>query len=284
LGQNAAVPAPRFLPMPAGLAKYFRVMAIGFQNTLVYRWNFLLRAVFSLIPLMGTFFFWGAATKAGGGQIAGYSFNAMISYFLGLMLLDLLASPTEDDFQIAAEIRDGLINQFLMKPMDYLAYRFSLFWSYRLIYTATTILPVVAVVWYLRAYFTMPESGVTVFLSLLAVLLSAVLQFLIAFTSALLAFWVLEVSAPIFIIYSFEFLAGGHVFPLDLFPAWAYRLMMLTPFPYEYWFPLGVFLGRFSPEEVARGFAMQAIWCLLAWLLARGVWSRGIRKYTAVGG
>jgi ABC-2 type transport system permease protein len=275
---------PRPWAAPSGLAKYLRVMAIGFQNTLVYRWNFLLRVCFSFIPLTGTFFFWGAATKGGGGEIGGYGFNAMISYFLGLMLLDLLASPTEDDFQIAAEIRDGLINQFLMKPVDYLAYRFSLFWSYRAIYAATTALPVLAMVWYLRAYFTMPESWATVALSLVAAGLSAVLQFLIAFSSALLAFWVLEVSAPIFIIYSFEFLAGGHVFPLDLFPPWAYRLMMLTPFPYEYWFPLGVFLGRFTPGEVAQGFAMQALWCVAAFFLARWVWSRGIRHYTAVGG
>ncbi|MCC7519251.1 MAG: ABC-2 family transporter protein [Verrucomicrobiae bacterium] len=269
---------------PLRLAKYLRVMAIGFQNTLVYRWNFLLRVGFSFIPLMGAFFFWGAAAKGGGGEIGGYSFNAMISYFLGLMLLDLLASPTEDDYQIAAEIRDGLINQFLMKPVDYLAYRFSLFWSYRAIYAATTLVPVLAAIWYLRAYFTMPESWGVAWLCLVAVLLSATLQFLIAFTSALLAFWVLEVSAPIFIIYSFEFLAGGHVFPLDLFPPWAYRLIMLTPFPYEYWFPLGIFLGRFSPDEVARGFAMQAAWCLGVWLLARWVWARGIRRYTAVGG
>ncbi|NUN93248.1 MAG: ABC-2 family transporter protein [Verrucomicrobiae bacterium] len=267
-----------------GLRKYLRVMEIGFQNTLVYRWNFLLRVCFSLIPLMGTFFFWGAAIQEGGGEIGGYGFRTMISYFLGLMLLDLLASPTEDDFQIAAEIRDGLINQFLLKPVDYLAYRFSMFWAYRVIYAGTALLPVLAVIWFLRAHFTMPETWGVALLSLAAVFLSAILQFLIAFSSALLAFWVLEVSAPIFIIYSFEFLAGGHVFPLDLLPTWAYRLMMLTPFPYEYWFPLGVFLGRFSPEEVVRGFAMQTLWCLAMWLLARWIWSRGIRGYTAVGG
>ncbi len=270
--------------MIASLSKYLRVVTIGFQNTLVYRWNFLLRVLFSFIPLVGTFYLWGAIFQDPATRIGGYAFRGMISYYLALMLLDSLASPTEDDFQIAGEIRDGLINQFLLKPMDYLAYRFSLFWSYRLIYTVTTILPVLIVIWFLRHYFSLPGSAAQWTLSFAAVVLSAVLQFLVAYCSAMLAFWILDVSAPIFIISSFEFLAGGHVFPLALLPEKIYRLMLLTPFPYEYWFPLGVFLGRLAPGEIARGFAMQALWCAAFLALARGIWSRGIRRYTAVGG
>ncbi|MBI4024100.1 MAG: ABC-2 family transporter protein [Verrucomicrobia bacterium] len=270
--------------MTAGVSKYLHVIAIGFQNTFVYRWNFLVRVLFSLIPLMGTFYLWGAVFSDPSATVGGYAFREMISYFLTLVLLDSLASPTEDDFQIAGEIRDGLINQFLLKPMDYLAYRFSLFWSYRLIYTATTILPVLAVLWFMRDYLVLPGSAAVWIAALLATLLSAALQFLMAYCSAMMAFWILDVSAPIFIIYSIEYLAGGHMFPLDLLPPSLCRLMMLTPFPYEYWFPLGVFLQRMPAEEMARGFGMQFLWCLLFLGLARWLWSRGIRHYTAVGG
>jgi ABC-2 type transport system permease protein len=269
------------------LSKYFHVMTIGFQNTFVYRWNFLLRVVFGFIPLMGTFYLWGAIFKDSATAVGGYAFNGMISYFLALVLLDSLASPTEDDFQIASEIREGLINQFLLKPIDYLAYRFSLFWSYRLIYTGITLLPVIAVLFWMRAYLTFPTTVMPWILALFATILSATLQFLLAFCSALISFWLLEVSAPIFMIYSLEFLAGGHLFPLDLLLPkfkWLYQILMWTPFPYEYWFPLGVFLGRLKPEELVQGFALQIIWCLVFFLLARWIWSRGVRRYTAVGG
>jgi ABC-2 type transport system permease protein len=265
------------------LNKYLHVISIGLQNTFVYRWNFLMRVLFGLIPLTGTFFLWGAVYQ-GEGEIAGYAFNGMISYFLALILLDSLASPTEDDFRIAADIKDGLINQFLLKPIDYLAYRFSLFWAYRLIYTTTTLLPVLLVLFLMRDYLVFPDSVSVWLLALVSVLLSAVLQFLMAYCSALMAFWLLDVSAPIFIIYSFEYLVGGHMFPLDLLPKWFYNIIMWTPFPYEYWFPLGVFLGRFQPHEVTQGFAMQIFWCVAFLGLARFIWSRGIRKYTAVGG
>jgi len=270
--------------MDAVFSKYFRVMNIGFQNTFVYRWNFLLRVLFSFIPLMGTFFLWGAFFGEPSARIGGYAFQGMISYFLGLILLDSLASPTEDDLQIAGEIRDGLINQFLLKPMDYLAYRFSLFWSYRIIYTATTILPVLIALFVMRDYLAFSGRVEMWGLALLSTLLSATLQFLIAYCSALLAFWVLEVSAPIFILFSVEYMVGGHMFPLDLLPDRLYRVVMWTPFAYEYWFPLGVFLGRFGQDELLDGFLMQIGWCAVFLGLARWLWSRGIRHYTAVGG
>ena len=59
--------------------------------------------------------------------------------------MDNLVTPTDDEWQIAAEIREGQINNFLSKPIDHLAYRTSLFFSARLLYTGVTILPVIAV-------------------------------------------------------------------------------------------------------------------------------------------
>src|SRR5260221_4977 len=122
-------------------AKYLKVFDIGLQNTFVYRWNFLLRAVFGLVPLAGTLFVWKAIFGGRGAGIAGYDYSRMVWYFLLVMVADSLITPTEDEWQIATDIRDGQINSFLTKPMDYLAYRFSLFLSSRLLYTVVTLPP-----------------------------------------------------------------------------------------------------------------------------------------------
>ena len=57
------------------MRKYWHVINIGIQNTLVYRVNFLFRAVFGLIPLMATLFLWRAiyAGKESSGEVAGYT-------------------------------------------------------------------------------------------------------------------------------------------------------------------------------------------------------------------
>ena len=100
------------------LAKYVSVFNIGLQNTFVYRWNYFLRALFGLIPLAGTIFLWRAIFQEPGGKgFGGYDYGSMIYYYLLTILVSNLVTPTEDDWQIAADIREGQINSFLTKPL-----------------------------------------------------------------------------------------------------------------------------------------------------------------------
>ncbi len=115
-------------------------------------------------------------------------------------------------------------------------------------------------------------------------MLTALLQFFLSYTMALLAFWLLEVSTLIFILFAFENVAGGHLFPLDILPPTLASLLHWTPFPYQLYFPVSIYLGRVSGVELWRGLAIQAFWVVAAYALARWVWGRGIRHYSAVGG
>ena len=87
------------------LAKYASVFNIGLQNTFVYRWNYFLRALFGLIPLAGTVFLWRAIFQEPGGRgFGGYDYGSMIYYYLLTILVSNLVTPTEDDWQIAADM------------------------------------------------------------------------------------------------------------------------------------------------------------------------------------
>jgi ABC-2 type transport system permease protein len=267
------------------MRKYWQVIGLGIQNTLVYRLNFLFRAGFALIPLMATLSLWRAVFAGGAGDtVAGYSLSQMTSYYLVVMLVDMLTGVTDDDWQIAADIREGAIHHFLLKPIDYLTYRLCLFCSGRLIYASTALLPVALFILYLREAFVWPADAVTVAAFCLAMVLTALLQFLISFTLALLAFWVLEVSTFIFILFALEYIAGGHLFPLDILPAGLARVLAWTPFPYQMFFPVSIYLGKTTGPALWQGLMIQAGWVVVAWSLARWVWRRGIRRYTAFGG
>ena len=49
--------------MPAPLAKYRAAFNVGLQSNLVYRWNFAIRAAFSLFHLVVVFILWGAPAQ-----------------------------------------------------------------------------------------------------------------------------------------------------------------------------------------------------------------------------
>lgn len=267
------------------MTKYWHIINIGIQNTLVYRTNFLFRSVFGLIPLFATISLW-RAIYAGkdGDNVAGYTIAQMTSYYLVITIVDALTAVTEDDWQIAADIKDGNISQFLLKPIDYLYYRLCLYGSGRLVFTACAFLPVTIFLIVQREHFVLPQDWATVGWLAVSLTLTALLQFFISFTMALLAFWVLEVSTFIFILFAFEYIASGHLFPLDILPAGILKVLYYTPFPYQMFFPVNIYLGRVTGAELYQGLAIQAGWVVATYLLARFVWSRGIKKYSAVGG
>jgi ABC-2 type transport system permease protein len=264
--------------------KYAKVFDIGLQNTFVYRWNFLLRALFGLVPLAGTVLIWRSIFHQRGSDVAGYDYRAMVWYFLLTVLVDNLITPTEDEWQIAADIREGQMSAFLVKPLNYLGYRLSLYGSYRLLYTLVTLAPVAALVWFFRSFAVLPASPLTWLLSALSLVMAGLIQFFIAYSLAMLAFWILEISTIVFILYSFEYFLSGHIFPLDIMPGWLQSTLRVLPFTYELFFPISIFLEKPKGADLWTGLAIQSGWLLLTWLAARTMFRRGVRHYQAVGG
>jgi ABC-2 type transport system permease protein len=268
------------------MKKYWRVVGIGIQNNLTYRFNFLARIVFGLIPLIAVLYVWRTiyAGKGPNSQVGSYTLAEMISYYLLTTLVDALTAVNEDDWQIATDIKDGNISQFLLKPVDYLIFRLCLFFSGRLTYVAVAAVPLTIFTLCLRQYFILPPSWGTFGCFLFSTLLTALLQFFMSYTMAMLAFWVLEVSTFIFILFAFEYIASGHLFPLDILPPGLQQVLAFTPFPYQLYFPVSIYIGKSSGADLARGLVIQVFWVVAAYGLARFAWRRGIRKYSAVGG
>lgn len=280
-----APPVPRMISqLRRAPGKYWSVFTTGLQNTFVYRWNFVLRSLFALVPLAGTVFIWKALFESRGAEIRGYDFGQMIYYFLVVLLVDNLVTPTDDEWQIASEIRDGQINNFLSKPVDYLAYRATLFLSSRLLYTAVTLPAIAAVFFWFREFIVLPTDPITWPLFFVSLAMAAAIQFLLAYALAMLAFWILEISTIVFILYSFEYYLSGRLFPLNVMPDWLQEILRWLPFTYELYFPVAILTEKVKGEDLWSGLAIQAGWVVLCFLGARLMWRRGLRRYESVGG
>lgn len=259
-------------------------MRVGFQNTMVYRVNFLLRAGFGLIPLLATIYLWRTVYRGQSGSVGSYTLPGMISYYLVVTVVDTLTSVTDDDWQIAADIKDGNISQFLLKPINYTMYRMCLFLSGKMIFAVMSLAPLGIFIFCERRYLVAPAGGWALACFVVSLGLTLALQFFMSYMMALLAFWLLEVSTIIFMLFAFEYIAGGHLFPLNILPPALERVLNFTPFPYLLFFPVSVYLGQVKGAALAAGLATQAAWAIFFCLLAQFVWRRGIKKYSAVGG
>ena len=221
---------------------------------------------------------------AKGGGINNFDYASLVYYFLLVLVLDSLITPGDDEWQVAADIRDGQMNAFLIKPLNYLVYRFALFVSNRLLYTLVTLPVVIIIFTVFHRYLAWPSAWATWLWALISVLLAGLLQFLIAYSVALLAFWMLEISTVVFIIYSFEYFLSGHMFPIGFMPAAIQTVLKFLPFPYELYFPIAIFMGQVSGAELWEGLVIQSCWVAIIGFAANTLWQQGLRRYQAVGG
>jgi len=267
------------------MKKYWHVIGVGLQNNLAYRFNYLTRTLFSFIPLFAMLSLWRTIyTGQGGGEHSGYTLAQMIFYYMLVAVVDVMTAVNEDDWQIAADIREGNISQFLLKPVDYLWYRLSLFVAGRMSFILMAGGPLLVFIFCFRDYFVAPVNGVALAVFIFSLVLTALLQFFISYAMAMLAFWLLEISTLIFILFAVEYLASGHLFPLDMLPHGLQQALFCTPFPYQLFFPISIYLGKVSGMELVKGLLIQAGWVAAAYAFARFMWRRGIRKYSAFGG
>ncbi|MBP6865629.1 MAG: ABC-2 family transporter protein [Candidatus Didemnitutus sp.] len=270
--------------MFATLAKYRHVFLVGVQSNLVYRWNFAVRGLFSLFHLVVVFTLWGAAF-AGQTEIGGFDLRQTLTYFVILLPLNFMIGAFNEDYQVSEEIRNGLINQFLLKPVNYYAYRFSVFVAARLVSGVLVLLPLALAYPVLRDALVFPDDwALRLAYGLPAMLMSALIQFTIAYCFGLLTFWFLEIQSFVILSMAVEVLLGGQMFPLDLMPAWLFEISHYLPYFYMMYFPAAIFTGRIDIASIGPGLAIQACWVVVLLVCAQALWSRGLRRHTAVGG
>jgi len=265
--------------------KYGHAFVVGLQSNLIYRWNFAVRSFFWFFHLLVVYILWGAA-YSGKGEIGGYTFAQTLTYFVVMFVLQFFVGAFNEDYLISEDIRNGLINQFLLKPINYFAYRLSVFAAARVVSGAFGLLALVVAIPFFRHYLELPHEGwqVRVALAVPALALTGIIQFSIAYCFGLLSFWFLEIQGFVILSMAVETLLGGQIFPLDLLPHGVFNVVRFLPFFYQAYFPAAILTGRQGVDFAVQGLGIQAVWAFLLVCLAEFVWRRGLRKHTAAGG
>jgi len=265
------------------LAKYRQTFLVGLQSNLIYRWNFAARGGFELFHLAVVFVLWGAAF-AGTPVIGGFDFGQTFTYFTTILVLQFFIGAFNEDYQISEEIRNGLINQFLLKPVNYFLYRFSIFSAARLVSGALVLVPLALALPIIGRRMEFPHEAWRLGLGLPALGLAALIQFSIAYCFGLLTFWFLEIQGFVILSLAFESILGGQIFPLDLMPARWFHVAQFLPFYYQMYFPAAILTGRIGGASALRGLGLELAWVLILLGFTQFLWRRGLRRHTAVGG
>jgi ABC-2 type transport system permease protein len=287
---------PRSWPGPVrAVVKYFNIYRVSLIERLAYRGDFFLGTVLRFLPMVTTILLWEAvfagASRASGKSetIGGYDSNDMIAYLLIVHISRMFSSMPGLATGMARDIRDGTVKKYLIQPLDMMGYLLSYRAAHKTAYIATTCLPYALLFAVCHSYFKGFPDALTFAAYIASLLMSFIIGFFFEYTMGLLGFWFLEVSSFLYVINTLNFFLSGHMFPLTLFDdnpyfGWAGRGLRLLPFQYLAYFPAAVFLGKVQGQALVNGLLLQAAWAVALVLIARLLFHRGLKQYSAYGG
>ncbi|MDF2439899.1 MAG: viologen exporter family transport system permease protein, partial [Abditibacteriota bacterium] len=216
--------------------------------------------------------------------IGGLSLPQMITYYLLVTALSVAITP-HPEWDIAQWIRDGKITQFIVRPINYFAYRLAWETSYQLVKTAMFLPALALIVWFFRAYIEVPAlDAMRLLCFFCATLLAYLMLSHIKFMLGISAFWIAEVNGFLEIWNLLTSVFSGRLLPLSLLPSWLQSIGAILPFSLLYDFPIQILLGNAPPEVLWWGFLRQMAWLVALSIGVRLMWQRGLLAYEAYGG
>jgi ABC-2 type transport system permease protein len=276
-----------------GLRTWWTMLKICLEERLVYRGDFALGTLMRFLPIVTQVFLWTAVFGATSrGDIAGYTRNDIVAYYLLTMLTRAFSSMPGLAGGIARSVRDGSVKKFLIQPVDYVSFLLAARVAHKLVYYAVAALPFALVFFLCRSYFPPIPDATTIAAFLLSLALSFLLGFFMEATLGMLGFWFMEVSSIVFGYMLVQYLLSGHMFPIDLLRTVPTGLPGVSladvvhwlPFEYTAYFSSAIWLGKVQGAALVTSLLIEAGWVVIMAVACRVAWWRGTRRYSAFGG
>lgn len=261
------------------MRKYWTVFWVNWQNALQYRGPTFIYILGNILRISVLLYLWNAIYREE-GRMGNYSLPDLITYYLlQLMINSIVLSYAS--WEIVDQIREGTFSNFLVRPVNYLHYWFTINLSWKA-FEGLMILVVGGLLSFaLIAHVTLPARPETIPLFILALVLGGLLAFELDFAIGLLAFWLVQANAFKYMLQSIIFFFAGAILPLDLFPKGFQAVAAALPFRYLVFFPIQIFLEK-EPRPV-EGLLGAAVWVVALYFVLRFALRRGIARYEAVG-
>ena len=258
-----------------------RLWQVNWAEQWQYRANLIMYIFYWLVSPIIYLAVWTSIANAN-GDVSGLTANDFITYYMTLLIVDQLTSNIIIHI-FAYKVQDGTLSADLIKPIHPML-------------TATLIndiafkslnLIVLTPIWIVLALLFKPDfasvsiSGIL--LSIPAILLGYMINYLLSGTITSLAFWTTRVYSIHDIYYAMILLFAGQLVPLQLMPQTIQNIAKFLPFQLFMYIPIQTIQGKLTTGEITQGYITGLIWLAVALTLFRLVWLEGIKRYSAVG-
>lgn len=263
--------------------KYLQVFRATLESIFVYRLNFVMWRVRSIMKILTIYFFW-LAIFLNTDEILGYNKQLMLTYVLGVSILAGLVLSSRS-IDVGGQISTGELSNLLLKPLNYFRYWFFRDLADKLVNISCASVELFLIYIILKPVIFLPSNFNQILIFLIAAILGMLIYFYLSFLISLTTFWYVEHNGwpARFLFTVLVVFVAGVLFPLDIFPEKIFSFIKLLPTTYLLFFPLQLWLGRLSSLLVAQGIILSLFWIIVLKLLTKLLWDKGLKVYEAHG-
>lgn len=264
------------------MRKYLAVAKILFKAQIIYRFDVAMTALATVGRVLFAWILWGAVFS-GKETVGGFTFGAMLSYYLVSSFLTSLEMSSGVSGEVSSRIRGGTFSRFMVIPSNplfhFMAQNFGAAGYYAIFAIIATVLSGLL----FGVNLSLTNDVLALLCSLLMIPMGLVFMVSYQFFFGVLTFkfqdtgffWHLQGNIISFI--------TGTIFPLSLLPGGVLSVLKYLPFTYVTYMPAMLITGGAGSEEGFMGLLVLAIWTSGMLFVSGATYNRLRVKYDGVG-
>lgn len=261
--------------------KYVSLTLTSIQRAIAYRGTTLLNLLAGLIWVMLVYYLWKTVFSAR-GMLQGFSWNEMRTYIVIAYAINSLLS-FQSLMNMMNTIRTGDVANELLRPIDFLGSQLSQAIGSACIEGILGSSIAIATS-FLFLNIEPPHTLLAFCCFVLAICIGFLIKFFLGYLVALLCFYTLNAVGLVWAQTAVINLFSGALIPLAFFPNGLRQIILATPFQGIVYTPVALYLGKIQGIQVCQALAIQFLWVIILWLIARLFWRISIRRLDIQGG
>lgn len=266
------------------MSKFWGIVKINYKCLIQYKWTFGMSVLAQpFVMIVNYLVFYGIYSYSGRGELKGYDMEQMVWFYTANLLVNSFVWNSTVG-EMSYKIRSGELSNDLLRPMSVFTYGLANMLASRMIAVMMDFLPgMVVYSLILPPSFLTPASMLRFFVLMIPTFF---LNYLLSFLVGLCAMVVKNDTSLQAISGVLVAFAGGSLIPMEFYPKWLNLLMDFLPYKYIYYYPIQIFLNKFSGDVWGmwgKIIFIQGIWILGLYVLYQILWGRAVKRYCAVG-
>lgn len=257
-----------------------RLLENAWVRSFAFRGDILLFRIHDFVNPLAQILIWEAVFRTR-DTFGAYTHDTMLSYVLVSTVFFAL-SRNWLVHVVGDDIKEGRLNQYLVKPVSYISYNLWMGIGRTALATLFAVVAIAILTFFYRDAIYVPDAT-HFFLAVSVTAAGFFMNMLLSISLGFMAFWITTISGLDSAATWARSFLGGTMLPLDIVSPAFVHISLFLPFAYTGYVPTQIFLGNLTAFEGIRSLAVVLAWIVILSVVLKLQWHFGVKRYEGTG-